>query len=547
MKYVVVSLVALISGCNAFSKTCLEDGTCSPGSGVAASGEAGGGSGGSGGSGGAAGTGGGGPGGSGSGGDASGGAGSNVPVEGLVAEIVEPLVTHELGLSATFTVKLNAQPTSDVTLAVASSDETEAIASPAALTFSTEDWNVPQAVSVTGLPESGLDGTVDYAVEVRVSASDDGAYRALEPLALPAQNQDWAIRQYATAHLRTGSTLEFAGSSADGTLLSFRDAGQILVWEPQTGKETRYGETVRAGELSRDGRTLVYTEEWAGKLTFSAVELETGDVARWLDDSEDYSGIGSIRISSDARYMAFLADLPQSFLRGAFFEDTRVGAFSPQRVDGGLLPGTFLSAPLPQGISDDGNVIALSAVFERQQALVRVGNDLRAISIADDGQWANTGVYDLRMAGDGSIAVFSSRSTNLTDLGASDSAIYGYDVETDALERLTNFDEALGLHEVAAVSSDGGVIAFTGWFIPAGGESEYAVFVRHASTGLSYRADLQDAAIARGDVCVPLSVSEDLLLLSCGDPDHVNAPEIRYVPLGDAFWQSPLVMRLGGL
>jgi Tol biopolymer transport system component len=49
----------------------------------------------------------------------------------------------------TFTVKLAGQPSSDVAVTVTSANPDEVTVSQGTLTFTTEDWNVPQIVTVT--------------------------------------------------------------------------------------------------------------------------------------------------------------------------------------------------------------------------------------------------------------------------------------------------------------------------------------------------------------------------------------------------------------
>ena len=54
---------------------------------------------------------------------------------------------------ATFTVVLDTQPTADVAIPVSSSNPGEGIVSTASLLFTSDNWNVPQSVSVTGVAD----------------------------------------------------------------------------------------------------------------------------------------------------------------------------------------------------------------------------------------------------------------------------------------------------------------------------------------------------------------------------------------------------------
>ncbi|MFA5854149.1 MAG: delta-60 repeat domain-containing protein [Patescibacteria group bacterium] len=77
----------------------------------------------------------------------------------------------ESGSTDTFSVVLNATPISDVVLNVSSGDTTEATVSPATLTFTNANWNTPQAVTVTGVDDAGVDGTQTATITIAVNAA----------------------------------------------------------------------------------------------------------------------------------------------------------------------------------------------------------------------------------------------------------------------------------------------------------------------------------------------------------------------------------------
>ncbi|PIB27292.1 Calx-beta domain-containing protein [Maribacter sp. 4G9] len=84
-------------------------------------------------------------------------------------------VTSEPNVADSFSVVLNAQPTSNVVLNISSSDTGEATVSPAALTFSPGNYNVAQNVTVTGANDAITDGAQPYTVTISVNdgLSDD--------------------------------------------------------------------------------------------------------------------------------------------------------------------------------------------------------------------------------------------------------------------------------------------------------------------------------------------------------------------------------------
>ncbi|MDO9139132.1 MAG: Calx-beta domain-containing protein, partial [Methylobacter sp.] len=84
------------------------------------------------------------------------------------------LNTSENGTSDSFTVKLNAQPTTDVTVTLTGLDATEGSLSATTLTFTPENWNTPQTVTVTGVDDDLIDGDITYTLTA--TTSGDSAY-----------------------------------------------------------------------------------------------------------------------------------------------------------------------------------------------------------------------------------------------------------------------------------------------------------------------------------------------------------------------------------
>ena len=72
--------------------------------------------------------------------------------------------TSETGATATFTMKLNSEPTADVVIGLSSSDTTEGTVLPETLTFTSINWNTPQQVTVTGVDDIETDGDVGYSI-----------------------------------------------------------------------------------------------------------------------------------------------------------------------------------------------------------------------------------------------------------------------------------------------------------------------------------------------------------------------------------------------
>ncbi len=98
--------------------------------------------------------------------------------------------TTEAGGTATFTVRLTSQPTANVSISLSSSDTSEGTVSPATLTFSSANWNINQAVTVTGVDDSIIDGNVAYSIVTAAALSADPNYNGLNPSDVPVTNID---------------------------------------------------------------------------------------------------------------------------------------------------------------------------------------------------------------------------------------------------------------------------------------------------------------------------------------------------------------------
>lgn len=100
------------------------------------------------------------------------------------------LVVTEGGGQATFTVQLDRAPTADVTIALSSSNTGEATVSPASLTFTAGDWNIPQTVTVTGVDESVDDGNTAVSIITASAVSADAFFNGKNPADVALSNTD---------------------------------------------------------------------------------------------------------------------------------------------------------------------------------------------------------------------------------------------------------------------------------------------------------------------------------------------------------------------
>ena len=101
------------------------------------------------------------------------------------------LSVTEIGGTATFSVVLTSQPVADVSLGLSSSDTTEGIVAPVSLTYTANNWNTPQVVTVTGVDDGNfVDGNIDFNIVTAAASSIDPKYNGLNASDVPVTSID---------------------------------------------------------------------------------------------------------------------------------------------------------------------------------------------------------------------------------------------------------------------------------------------------------------------------------------------------------------------
>jgi hypothetical protein len=91
---------------------------------------------------------------------------------GFVVSPSSGLVTTEAGATATFTVMPSLQPTTPVTLTLASNDTTEGVVLASTLVFTTSNWSTAQTVTVSGVDDYVVDVGTTYTVTGTATSGD---------------------------------------------------------------------------------------------------------------------------------------------------------------------------------------------------------------------------------------------------------------------------------------------------------------------------------------------------------------------------------------
>ena len=77
-----------------------------------------------------------------------------------------------------------------MTIGLSSSDTGEGTVLPVSLTFTNANWNVAQTVTVTGVNDSEVDGTIVYTIITAAASSTDLVYNGMNPADVSVTNTD---------------------------------------------------------------------------------------------------------------------------------------------------------------------------------------------------------------------------------------------------------------------------------------------------------------------------------------------------------------------
>ena len=104
-------------------------------------------------------------------------------------------VTVDERLEDNFTVRLQSEPTDNVTLVLTVSDDNESSVSPATLSFSPDNWSVAQTVVVSGVADRFVDGSQTSTLTVASdNSTSDNKYDGLSAsLKVTTQDNDTAV------------------------------------------------------------------------------------------------------------------------------------------------------------------------------------------------------------------------------------------------------------------------------------------------------------------------------------------------------------------
>lgn len=264
--------------------------------------------------------------------------------------------TSEAGGTANFTLVLDTEPTENVFIGISSSDITEGTVSTSTVTFTSENWDTPQAIIVTGVNDSVDDGDVAYSIILDASISGDDAYDGIDPNNIALTNTD---NDTAGITLSTSTAETTEGGATDTYTL-------VLDTEPIANVNF---------VLSVDAQSSVSTSSfsftsanWNTPQTITVTAVNDN-----VDDLVSTSSISHTVASADPNYDDFVVSSVINTITDNDTAGFSVSAISGNTSEGGgtatytfvltSQPTANITIPVASNNTDEGTVSTSSLVF----------------------------------------------------------------------------------------------------------------------------------------------------------------------------------------
>ena len=197
--------------------------------------------------------------------------------------------TTESGRSVTFTLVLTGQPTANATITPTSSDTGEGTVSEA-LTFTSDNWNTPQQVTVTGVNDEIADGNQSYQITFTVM-SDDTNYNnfSLDPVNVTNTDND-----------TPGITLIVADSTTSESDNNNTGTIHLVLNTQPTADVTITPASSDTGEGTVSGALIFTTSTWDTEQQITVTGVNDD-----IDDGDQNYQITFTVMSDDTNYSNF--------------------------------------------------------------------------------------------------------------------------------------------------------------------------------------------------------------------------------------------------
>jgi hypothetical protein len=150
-------------------------------------------------------------------------------IAGITVSPTSGLITTEAGGTATFTIVLNSQPTGDVTVGLSSNNTNEGTVSPSSVTFTSANWNTAQTITITGVDDYVVDGTISYTIITSQATSTDNLYNVINPSDVSVSNTDNDVAGFVVSPTSGLYTTELGGQSTFTVVLTSKPSNDVTI------------------------------------------------------------------------------------------------------------------------------------------------------------------------------------------------------------------------------------------------------------------------------------------------------------------------------
>ena len=189
---------------------------------------------------------------------------------GITVGPTSGLVTTEGGGEARFEVRLESEPSEDVTVPLTSTDASEGVPDPPELRFTPRNWDTPQEVTVRGVDDDLQDGNQNYSIILGEADSGDRFYDGFTP-------------RTRTVFLRNDDN-DFPGLSIEDSAAEEGDSLDFTVTLSPQNAQTVTVEYAITDGTAREGSDYTASPS-GGTLTFAPGETQKTVSVRSIDDS----------------------------------------------------------------------------------------------------------------------------------------------------------------------------------------------------------------------------------------------------------------------
>ncbi|MBA7677495.1 hypothetical protein ES703_85753 [subsurface metagenome] len=196
--------------------------------------------------------------------------------------------TSEDGGIATFSIVLNSPPGYDVTIALSSSDETEGTIALSSVTFTSDNWNAPQTVTITGVDDAILDGHQPYSIITDPAISTDTDYDGLDSINVSLRNIDNDTSGITVSEI-SGNTTEGGDKATFSIVLNAVPSNFVMI--DLSSSDTSEG-TINPSTV-----TFTFTD-WSSPKIITVTGVDDGIE----DGNQPYTIITNAANSSDTSY-----------------------------------------------------------------------------------------------------------------------------------------------------------------------------------------------------------------------------------------------------